>query len=252
MRRPVERLSVLTVWEAPPRLYKRGVRGKLSRREALRIAAGAAMARTLNLSAWAGATREGARWPEAAETRAIAREAYVYALPIVQSYRTIYTMALDRDGKRYQGPPNEVHSAAHAVTPTDTAIVLPNPDMQSSSLMLDLRAEPLVVTLPTIEKNRYYSLQLMDLYGNDVDHAGTRKDGNRGGNFLIAGPGRREETPAGIRRVLPVATELGFATFRTQLFNEADLDKVKEIQAGYTAQPLSEFLRKTAPDLPPE
>ncbi|MGB6191474.1 MAG: DUF1254 domain-containing protein [Terracidiphilus sp.] len=252
MRRRLERLSVLTVWKAPSRLYKRGVLGKLSRREALRIAAGATVARTLNLSAWAGETRESARWPGPAETRATAREAYVYAFPIVQSYRTIYALALDRDGKQYQGPPNEVHSAARVLTPADTATVLPNLDMQTSFLMLDLRAEPLVVTLPTIEKNRYYSLHLMDLYGNDVDHAGTREDGNRGGNFLIAGPGWREEKPAGIRRVLPVATELGFATFRTQLFNEADLDKVREIQAGYTAQPLSEFLRKTAPEAPPE
>ncbi len=252
MRRRVERLSVLTVWKAPSRLYKRGVRGKLSRREALRIAAGAAVARTLNLSAWAGETREDARWPGAAETRATAREAYVYAFPIVQSYRAIYSLALDRNGKQYQGPMNEVHSAAHMFTPADTAIVLPNLDTQGSSLMLDLRAEPLVVTLPAIEKNRYYSLQLMDLYGNDVDYAGTRKDGNRGGNFLIAGPGWRGEKPAGIRRVIPVATELALATFRTQLFNEADLDKVKEIQAGYTAQALSEFLRKTAPEALPE
>lgn len=240
------------MWQARGRLYKRGVRGKLSRREALRVAAGAAVAKTLNLSAWAGEMGEAVRWPGAAETRSTAREAYIYAFPIVESYRAIYALALDRDGKQYQGPLNEVHNRAHVLTPADTAIVLPNPDMQVSALVLDLRAEPLVVTLPTIEKNRYYALRLTDLYGNDAEPAGTRRDGNRGGNFLIAGPGWREERPAGIRRVLPVATELAFAEFRTQLFNDADLDKVREIQAGYTAQPLSEFLRKMAPEPPPE
>ena len=35
--------------------------------------------------------------------------------------------------------------------------------------------------------------------------------------------------------------------FRTQLFNPADIDNVKKIQAQYTAQPLSQFLKLPAP-----
>lgn len=100
----------------------------------------------------------------------------------------------------------------------------------------------MVVTIPAIEKNRYCSLQLVDLYTNNVDYIGTRTDGNVGGNFLIAGPGWHGATPAGIKRAVRISTSLMFSQFRTQLFNPADIDKVKAIQAGYKAQPLSAYL----------
>lgn len=204
----------------------------------------------MSFSAWADEARESMRWAGSAEARAIAREAYIYAFPMVQNYLSIYQLALDPNGKQYKGPPNEVHSVARVFTPADTAIATPNSDTPYSYLVMDLRAQPLVVTLPQIEKNRYYSLQLVDLYTNDVDYVGTREDGNEGGNFLIAGAGWHGRKPAGIRRVIPIATDLMFAQFRTQLFNEDDLDRVKEIQSGYTAQPLSEYLRTRPPGAP--
>ena len=37
------------------------------------------------------------------------------------------------------------------------------------------------------------------------------------------------------------------AVYRTQLFNPADIDNVKQIQAGYKVQPLSAFLGQAAP-----
>ena len=36
-------------------------------------------------------------------------------------------------------------------------------------LGLDLRAEPLVLTLPPIEQNRYYSVQFIDAYTSEID-----------------------------------------------------------------------------------
>jgi hypothetical protein len=42
-------------------------------------------------------------------------------------------------------------------------------------------------------------------------------------------------------------TEFALAGFRTQLFNPGDLDNVKKVQAGYKAEPLSQFLGRPAP-----
>ena len=39
--------------------------------------------------------------------------------------------------------------------------------------------------------------------------------------------------------------------YRTQLFNPADMDNVKKVQAGYKVQPLSAFLGKPAPPAAP-
>jgi hypothetical protein len=117
--------------------------------------------------------------------------------------------------------------------------------------MLDLRGEPYVVTLPKIEPKRYYSLQLVDLYTHNVDYLGTRRDGNGGGSFLVAGPDWKGETPPGIKRVVRIPTQLMFGQFRTQLFDPADLPNVKAIQAQYRIQPLSEFLGRPPAAPPP-
>jgi hypothetical protein len=81
---------------------------------------------------------------------------------------------------------------------------------------------------------------------------GSRTTGNAAGNFLIAGPGWKGETPAGIARVFRCETDFSLAIIRTQLFNPADLDNVKKVQAGYKVRPLSAFLNTPAPPAAPE
>jgi hypothetical protein len=117
---------------------------------------------------------------------------------------------------------------------------------------LDLRAEPMVLTVPRIDQDRYFSIQLIDLYTYNFGYIGSRATGNDGGSFLIAGPGWTGKTPENVTKVFRAETELMLAAYRTQLFDPADLDKVKQIQAGYKAQPLSEFLgQPPAPPAPP-
>ena len=55
----------------------------------------------------------------------------------------------------------------------------------------------LIVTVPKIEPNRYYTGQLIDLYTYNFAYLGTRAFGNDGGTFMIAGPGWKRATPAG-------------------------------------------------------
>ena len=109
---------------------------------------------------------------------------------------------------------------------------------------LDLRTEPIVLTIPPIEKKRYFSIQLIDPYLHDFDYIGSRTTGNDGGNFIIAGPKWKGKAPDGITKVIRCETELMLAVYRTQLFNTGDIENVKAIQAGYKVQPLSAFLGK--------
>ncbi|WP_454857830.1 DUF1254 domain-containing protein [Rhizobium binxianense] len=185
------------------------------------------------------------------DIRAVAREAYVYTYPMVKNYLTMYQYALEPGGSQYKGPLNTLVSIARVYTPEDTAIITPNSDTPYSFIVFDLRAEPVVVTMPPIEKNRYYSLQLIDLYTNNVDYPGTRVDGNEGGDFLITGPGWKGDVPKGIKRVIEMPTTLAIGIVRTQLFSPDDLEKVKEIQAGYKAALLSAYAGTPAPAVPP-
>ena len=83
-----------------------------------------------------------------------------------------------------------------------------------SFLWMDLRAEPLVVTMPKIEMGRYYSAQLIDLQTFNFAYLGTRAFGNDGGDFLIAGPGWKGEQPTGIKAVIHCETEIAYVLFR--------------------------------------
>ncbi len=186
-----------------------------------------------------------------AEARNLAKQAYLYGFPMVDNYRIIYSYTVDKSDPEYKGPMNQIHNIARVYTPADKAIQTPNSDTPYSMAILDLRAEPFVITLPAIEKSRYYSVQMIDLYTFNFDYLGTRATGNGGGNFLVAGPNWKGETPKGIKKVSRAETEIALLAYRTQLFNAADLDNVKKIQAGYKVTPLSTYLRLPAPPAAP-
>ena len=90
----------------------------------------------------------------------------------------------------------------------------------------------MVLTVPKIEKNRYFSIQLVDAYTANFDYIGSRTTSNDGGNFLVAGARWNGEPPEGVEKVFCAETEFALAIYRTQLFDSADLDNVKKIQAG--------------------
>jgi hypothetical protein len=200
------------------------------------------------LSIMASCGRSGVT-PE--EARAIAKDAYVYGFPMVDSYRIQHAYFVDRENPEYKAPWNQLRNMPRVFTPEDKAIQTPNSDTPYSMIGLDLRAEPMVLTVPAIEKERYFSIQLIDLYTHNFDYIGTRATGNDGGSFLIAGPGWNGDTPEGVKKVFRSETELVFGVYRTQLFNPGDLDNVMKVQAGYEARPLSAFLGQPAPQAAP-
>ncbi len=182
------------------------------------------------------------------EARAIAKEAYVYGFPLVDGYRILHAYHVDRENSEYKGPWNQISNVSRVYTSEDTAVVAPNSDTPYSFLGLDLRSEPLVLTVPAIESERYFSIQLIDFYTHNFAYIGSRTTGNGGGNFLLAGPGWSGAVPAGIEQVFRSETQLMLAIYRTQLLSPDDLGQVKRIQAGYEVRPLSAFVGETAPE----
>jgi hypothetical protein len=183
----------------------------------------------------------------AAEARAIAKEAYIYGFPMVDSYRIQYNYFVDSKGPEFKAPWNQIANTPRVYTPADTAIQTPNSDTPYSWLGADLRAEPIVLTVPEVEKGRYYSIQFTDAYTFNIDYVGTRSTGNDAASFLVAGPNWKGETPKGIKKVIRSETHLLMPIYRVQLFNLGDLDNVKKIQAGFKVQTLSSFLGTPAP-----
>src|SRR3954470_24567955 len=186
-----------------------------------------------------------------AEARAIAREAYIYGFPLVDNYRIQYGYFVDNKNPEFKTTWNKIHNTPRVYTPADTAIQTPNSDTPYSFVGMDLRAEPMVLTVPPIEKERYFSVQLIDAYTFNFDYIGSRTTGNDGGSYLVAGPNWKADTPKGVKKVFRSETEFVLAVYRTQLFNPDDLDNVKRVQAGYKAQTLSAFLGQPLPKAAP-
>jgi hypothetical protein len=186
-----------------------------------------------------------------AEARAIAKDAYIYGFPVVDHYRVQYDYFANSDSPEFKAPWNHIANIPRVFTPADKAVQTPNSDTPYSWMGLDLRAEPIVLTFPSIEKPRYFSVQFVDAYTYNFNYLGSRTSGNDGGSYLVAGPNWKGPTPPGVKKVIRSETQLITIVYRTQLFNPGDLDNVKKIQAGYKVQPLSQFLGTTPPAAPP-
>ena len=181
------------------------------------------------------------------QARAIAKEAYVYGFPMVDDYRVMYSYFVNKEDPEYKGDWNQIHNTPRVYTPEDTTIQTPNSDTPYSTVGADLRAEPLVLTVPPVEQDRYYSLQFVDGYTYNIDYVGSRTTGNGGGKYLLAGPNWKGAPPEGIDKVIRSDTDLALVLYRTQLMGPSDLDTVKKIQDGYQVTPLSAYLNQPAP-----
>lgn len=185
------------------------------------------------------------------EARKLAEEAYIFGFPLVDSYRVQHAYFVDILHSEFKAAWNQLRNVPRVYTANDRALQSPNCDTPYSWLGLDLRAEPMVLTVPRIDPDRYFSIQLIDAYTFNFDYIGSRTTGNDGGSFLVAGPGWSGGVPDGIQKVFRSETELAIAMYRTQLFAPDDLDNVKQVQAGYRVQPLSAFLGEPAPEHAP-
>ncbi|WP_027663959.1 DUF1254 domain-containing protein [Rhizobium leguminosarum] len=222
----------------------------LTKRDLLRSAAMAALAATAKSTP--ALAKNKAEWPSLLEAKDIAEEGFVYGLAPVMFYAVMQEFAVDRNSGQFKAPFNEIQNEHKVSTPDDTAVITPNSDTPYSLLWLDLRAEPMVISVPAVEKDRYYSVQLIDGNTYNFGYIGSRTTGIEPGDYLVVGTDWKGETPAGIKKVFRSTTPFPLALVRTQLFNPDDMPNVVKIQAGYKARPLSTFLKQPAPPAAPK
>lgn len=189
--------------------------------------------------------------PDFAEIRSIAEEGFIYGLPIVMNYAVMYDFCVDKNSSQYKAPFNQIFNEHRVFTYQDTAVITPNSDTPYSLIWLDLRTEPLVLTVPAVDKKRYYSVMLNDGNTFNYGYIGSRATGNEAGDYLVIGPGWNGQIPKGIKQVFQSTTQFSLAVYRTQLFNAKDMPNVEKIQSGYRLRPLSAYLGQAAPPTVP-
>ena len=125
------------------------------------------------------------------------KEAYIYGFPMLMNYGVMHEYFIDKNSGQFKAPFNTIYNEARVFTPKDTAIVTPNSDTPYSFVGLDLRAEPIVLCVPEVEKSRYYDVQLVDMYTFNYGYIGSRATGNDAGCYMVAGPDWKGDDAAG-------------------------------------------------------
>lgn len=124
----------------------------LTKRDLLRSAALAGVA-----AAGAQSSQAWAQWSERPgffKAKDIAEAGFIYGLPMVMAYGVMNEYAVDKSSGQYKAPFNTLFNEARVFTYEDTAVITPNSDTPYSFAWLDLRAEPLVFSVPAIDPKR--------------------------------------------------------------------------------------------------
>jgi len=167
------------------------------------------------------------------------------------NYAVMYDFCVDKNSSQYKAPFNQIFNEHRVFTYQDTAVITPNSDTPYSLIWLDLRTEPIVLTVPAVDKKRYYSVMLNDGNTFNYGYIGSRATGNEAGDYLVIGPGWNGQIPKGIKQVFQSTTQFSLAVYRTQLFSAKDMPNVEKIQSGYRLRPLSAYLGQAAPPTVP-
>ncbi|MFM0475727.1 DUF1254 domain-containing protein [Paraburkholderia strydomiana] len=181
------------------------------------------------------------------EARGIAKDAFIYAYPMLFNYKTMYEQAIDPKAKAYVGGFGKFRNYSQPYGPENKEIVTPNNDTPYSWAWLDLRREPWVLSVPPMPDNRYFVFQWIDLFTYNFAYVGSRTTGNEGGHYLFVGPDWHGETPKGIDKVFRSETDFILTLGRTALNGPDDVKAMQAIQKQYRLTPLSSFEHTEAP-----
>jgi hypothetical protein len=152
-----------------------------------------------------------------ADVKAIAREAFLYLLPLIEM-ETVRARLIANGGAQ-----NAIYARRNLTSP--------NNDTLYSSAWLDLAQGGVIVALPDFGK-RYFSLQLMDMYTNSFAVLGTRTTGSAAATFTLIGP-NDAASPSQLN-VVRSPTSRVWALARTLVDGPHDLEAARTAQAAVT------------------
>jgi hypothetical protein len=126
---------------------------------------------------------------------------------------------------------------------TFTDVVSPNADTLYSPAWLDLRAEPVVLTLPDMG-GRFHMMPMASGWTDVFFSPGSRTTGDVGGEYAIVGPAWTGELPAGVIRV-DAPTNMVCIGGRTGTAGTKDFLAAHRLQDQCQLTPLSRFVPDT-------
>lgn len=181
------------------------------------------------------------------ESYTLGVNAYLWGSTLVRMEHVArqYTdMSQPQNDTSYRAPLNEFGHARRLSSPADTDMPTANRDTLYSSAILDVSQEPMVLSVPSVT-DRYYVINMFDMWHNLFQYVGTRETGSLAKEFLIVPPGWVGEVPRNTILVEAPTTKV-WLWGRTQVLGQDDYEQVNAVQDQYKLTPLSEYLGAAA------
>ena len=142
-------------------------------------------------------------------------------------------------------PMNQMANLRAFPDATFTDVVSPNADTLYSTAWLDLKQEPVVLSVPDTD-GRYYLMEMLDGWTNVFASPGKRTTGTEKADFAITGPGWLGALPDGLKEI-KCPTALVWIIGRTQTNVKPDYPAVHCNSGWYRLTPLSAWGKPYTP-----
>ncbi len=184
------------------------------------------------------------------EARQIATEAYVFGSAFVSNYRVYFPLLLAGD-PLFQGVGFNEFAHNRQPFPPETRDTTQR-DTLFSLAILDLRREPIVISVPDVPQGQSYMLQMGDTSTETLPYISTLTTDNKAGDYVLVGPEFQGSVPAEHFDDL-ISTRGQFVVIngRTIIADPDDMGAEHALQDGMQIRALSEFLGTEAPPEPP-
>jgi hypothetical protein len=184
---------------------------------------------------------------EPAKAKALARDLYFYALPIVLMDTTMRqaTNVPNATAVPMRAPINQFAHFRTYPKADSRDVVRFNFDTLYSFAWADLAKEPIVLSVPDTG-GRFYLVPSLDMWTDVFSSVGSRTTGTKAGRFAFVAPGWAGDLPDGVERI-QAPTSMIWIMGRTQTNGPADYDAVHKVQDGYALTPLSQLGTNYAP-----
>lgn len=163
---------------------------------------------------------------------------YVYGYPLVMMDVTREVVTATSASGEYSAPLNQFGRIRTYVSPDFKNVVRISVNSLWSHAFLDLDAEPMVVSLPDMG-GRYIVMQALNMWTDDFASVGTRTNGGKAGNYLIAGPKWNGTAPNGIDQVFRSSTRYAWVLVQMAAASPADFPAIHLKQDQLKVTPLS-------------
>ena len=171
---------------------------------------------------------------------------YVFGLPLIileRERKIRLDPALLEQAKKVApaAPINQIGHMRTLATADDVLPYTPNNDTVYSGALIELADEPIILTAPDIS-DRYWSVEVADVYTNNVFYIGARATGGKGGAHALVGPNWTGSLPGGvIEHRMPTNTAMFAIRIGVLPGDAEDLAKVNALQDEFQLTSLSNW-----------